>query len=112
MGFWDDKKPPKEDFSTKDDIKRLEKDIEEIKKQTKPVQTQGATGRLVKAVGRGMGDLASSLNSPENKKRMRIAQMVDGKHNPMRTTKVSNPIAGREAGMKRHRISNAPKRED
>jgi len=27
----------------------------------------------------------------------------------MRTTRVSNPIAGREAGMKRRRISDAPK---
>ncbi len=112
MGFWDDKKPPKENFATKNDIKKLEEDVQKLLKDKDQPDTKGATSKLIKGMGRGLGDIAKSLGHPEDKRRMKIAQMVEGKHNPMRTTRVSNPIAGRGAGMKRHHISDAPKRED
>jgi len=65
----------------------------------------GSGRRLAKSVARGFGDIAKSLNSPENKRRMKIAQMVEGRNNPMRRIRVSNPIAGRKAGMHRRNIS-------
>jgi len=107
MGFWDDKKPPKEDFASKEDIKKLQKDIEKLAKDKDQPDTKGATSKLVKGFGKGLGDIGRSLASSENKKRMRIAQMPDRKP-PIARTRVSNPIAGREAGMKRRRISDAP----
>jgi hypothetical protein len=106
MGFWDDKKPKPENFATKDDIKRLGQDIEQLGKHNR-VKTEGATGKVVKSVGKGFSDVAKSLGSAQNKRRMRIAQMPGSKP-PIARTKVENPIAGRNAGMKRHHISNAP----
>jgi len=112
MGFWDDKKPPKEDFDSKEEIDELKKTIARLLKDKDQPNTKGATSKLVKGMGKGMGDIARSMAHPEDKRRMRISQMVEGKHNPMRTTRVENPIAGRGAGIKRHHISDAPKRED
>ena len=69
--------------------------------------------RFVRHMGRGITDIAKSLNTPENKRRMKISQMVEGKHSPMRTTRVSNPIAGHNAGMHRHDICpDAHRRND
>ncbi len=108
MGFWEDKRPKKEVFATRDDIRKLQRDIERLAKDKDQPNTGGATGKLVKGMARGFGDVAKSLATPSTGRRMRIAQMVEGKHNPMRTTRVENPIAGRGAGIKRRRISNAP----
>lgn len=107
MGYWDDKKPPKENFATRDDIAKLETKLNKlINKEEKPSESGGK--KLVKSVAHGLGDIGKSLASPENKRRIRISQMVEGHDNPLRTTKVENPIAGRGAGMKKHKISNAP----
>lgn len=106
MGFWTDKKPKPESFSTREDIKRLERDIERLAKQ-KEIETEGATHKLVRHVGKGLGDIGKSLATSENKKRMKIAQMPGSKP-PIVRTKVKNPIAGRNAGMKRRHISDAP----
>jgi hypothetical protein len=108
MSYWDGKRPPKENFATKDDIKKLEKDIAKLGKREGEPSTAGAAGKLVKGMAKGFGDVAKSLATPSTGRRMRIAQMVDGKNNPLRRTKVENPIAGRGAGIKRRRISNAP----
>lgn len=107
MGFWDDKKPPKEDFATKDDISKMKKDVEKLLKDKDEPDTKGATKRLVGGFGKGFGDIAKSLASNENKKRMRIAQMP-GKKTPIARTNISNPIAGNGAGIKRRKISYAP----
>lgn len=63
---------------------------------------------LVGNVARGFGNIARSLSTPRNKRRMRIAQMVDGKDAPMRRVRVQNPIAGKMAGMNHHKVSDAP----
>src|SRR4030042_2082367 len=105
--FWDGKRPEQESFATKDDIKDLEKKIDNMAKKDEPVQTQGAARKLVGGLAHGLGDIGRSLASPENKKRMRIAQMP-GRKPPIARTKVENPIAGRGAGIKKRRISNAP----
>ena len=107
MGFWDDKRPLKEDFATKEDIKKLQKDIDKLLKDKDQPDAKGATSRLVGSLGRGFSDIAKSLSTSENARRMRIAQMP-GKKAPIARTKIENPIAGRRAGIKRHRISNAP----
>ena len=107
MGFWDDKKPPKEDFANKEDIKKLQKDLDKLLKDKDEPDTKGATQKLVGSIQHGFGDIAKSLSSNENKRRMRIAQMP-GKKAPIARTKVENPIAGRGAGIKKHHISNAP----
>mgnify|MGYP001561467620 CR=1 FL=1 len=111
MGFWDDKKPPKEDFATKEDIKKLERDIQKLLKDKDQPDTAGAGSKLVKGMAKGFGNIARSLSTSENKKRMRIAQMPGGKA-PIATYNTCNPISGKSAGIKRHHISNAPKRED
>ena len=108
MGYWSDKKPKKESFASEEDINKLRKDIERLAKDKDQPDTAGATSKLVKGMGRGLGDIAKSLSTAQNKRRMRIAQMVDGKNNPLRRTRVENPIAGRNAGMKRRHISDAP----
>lgn len=108
MGFWDDKKPPKEDFISKEDFKKLQKDMEKLLKDKDQPDTKGASNRLVGSIKHGFGDVAKSLATPQNKRRMRIAQMVEGSKNPLRRTRVENPIAGRKAGMKRRHISDAP----
>jgi len=107
MGFWDDKKPPKEDFASKEDILKMRRDVEKLLKDKDEPDTKGATKRLVGGLSKGFGDIAKSLGSNENKKRMRIAQMP-GKKAPIARTRVENPIAGRGAGIKKHHISNAP----
>jgi len=109
MGFWSDKKPKPENFATTEDIKKLRRDIEKLAKDKDQPDTKGATSKLVKGLAHGFGNIAESLSHPESKKRMRIAQMVQGSKNPMRITKVENPIAGKGAGMKRHHISNVPR---
>jgi len=106
MGYWDGKRPPKENFATKEDIKKLEKDMEKVTKQTAP-QTQNTANRMMGSVKKGIGDIAESLSHPESKRRMRIAQMP-GKKPPIARTRIENPIAGRGAGIKKRRISNAP----
>lgn len=107
MGFWDDKKPPKEDFASKDDIKKLQRDVEKLLKDKDEPDTKGATSKLVKNVSRGFGDVAKSLSTAQNSRRMRIAQMP-GKKAPIARTRIHNPIAGNGAGIKKHRISYAP----
>jgi len=112
MGFWNDKKPKPENFASEEDIKRIRKDLERVEKSIEPFQQKQSTNkRVIKALSRGFGDIAESLSHPEDKRRPRISQMP-GKRNPMRTTRVSNPIAGRNAGMRRHRISSAPEVKD
>ena len=111
MGFWDGKKPKTEDFATKEDIKKLQNDIGKLLQDKDEPDTKGATKKLIGGIARGLGDIGKSLASPENKRRMRIAQNVEGKNNPMRTTKVRNPIAGKNAGIRKHKISYAPDRE-
>ena len=65
-------------------------------------ETQGK--KFVRHMGRGITDIAKSMAHPSDKRRMKIAQMVEGKDNPMRTVRVSNPIAGHGAGTRRHDI--------
>ena len=65
--------------------------------------------KFVGAVSRGLGDVAKSLSTNENKRRMRIAQMPGRKAPIAAEVNHSNPISGRSAGMRRHNISNAPK---
>ena len=112
MRFWDDKKPPKENFASKDDITKMQRDIEKLLKDKDQPDTRGATSKLVGSLAKGFGNVAKSLSTAQNKRRMRISQMVEGKHNPMRTTRVSNPIAGKNAGLRKRKISYAPEIED
>lgn len=107
MGFWDDKKPKKENFANEEDIKKLRKDIEKLAKDKDQPDTKGATSKLAKGMGRGLSDVAKSLSTAQNSRRMKIAQMPGSKP-PIVRTKVENPIAGRGAGMKRRKISDAP----
>jgi len=107
MGFWDDKRPKKESFASEEDIKRLRKDVEKLLKDKDQPDTKGATSKLVKNIAHGFGDVAKSLSTAQNSRRMKIAQMPGSKP-PIVRTKVENPIAGRGAGMKRRRISDAP----
>jgi len=109
MGFWDDKKPPKEDFASKKDIKKLEQQLEKLTKQQEI--KAGTAGKLVKGMAKGFGDIGRSLANPESKQRPRISQMPGGKA-PIASYNTTNPISGRSAGIKRHHISNAPKRKD
>jgi len=113
MGFWDDKKPPKENFADKEDIKKLRQDLERVAKSVEPFQQKQSTNkRVIKALGRGFGDIVESLSHPEDKRRPKICQMP-GKKAPIgRIDDVHNLIAGKNAGMKRHRISYAPKVKD
>jgi len=106
MGFWDDKKPPKEDFATKDDTAKMRHDIEKLLKDKDQPDTKGATSKLIGSLAHGFGNIAKSLSSPQNKQRMRIAQMPIKP--PIARTKISNPVAGKNAGIKKHHISNAP----
>lgn len=105
MAFWDDKKPPKETFVTKDDINELEMKLE--KAINKPVAPENSGKKLIKGMAKGIGQIAESLNEPDSEKRPRISRISQRKA-PIARTRVENPIAGRNAGMKRHHISNAP----
>lgn len=107
MGFWDDKKPKQESFATKDDVKELDKKLEKLMKQEQSQTAMGAAKKMVGGVAKGLSDVAKSLNTPNTGRRMRIGQMMERKP-PIARTKVKNPIAGENAGMKRHKISNAP----
>jgi len=112
MGFWSNKKPKPENFASEEDIKRIRKDLERIEKSIEPFQQKQSTNkRVIKALGKGFGDIAESLSHPESKRRMRISQMP-GRKTPIATYNTTNPISGKNAGIKRHRISNAPKVED
>jgi hypothetical protein len=107
MGYWTDKKPKPENFATKDDVKELDRKLEKLLKQEQPQTTMGAARKVVGGISKGINDVARSLNTSNSGKRMRIGNMPDRKP-PIARTKVHNPIAGESAGMKRHRISNAP----
>jgi len=107
MGFWDDKKPKKESFVTKEDLAKMQRDMEKLLKDKDQPDTGGATSKLVKGMRKGFGDVAKSLATPQSSRRMRIAQMPGSKP-PIVRTKVSNPIAGRNAGMRHRHISDAP----
>ena len=106
MSFWDDKKPKEENFANKEDIKKLGRDIEKLSETQEPT-TIGARMKLATSITKGLGDVAKSLASPKHNKRMRIAQMPGSKP-PIVTTKVSNPVAGKNAGIHRGKISDAP----
>ena len=109
MGFWDDKKPKPESFADKEDIKRLEKELNEVKKTLAPFQQREGSGKKVmKVLARGFGDIAESMNEPDSKRRPRIARMMSGKPPIARSMPVC-PVAGKNAGIKRHSISYAPK---
>jgi hypothetical protein len=110
MGFWDDKRPPKEDFASKDDRKKLQKDMERLLKDKGQPDTKGASQRIVGSMKKGFGDIVESLSHPEHGRRMRISQMP--KRPPIARSRVENPIAGRGAGIKRRKISYAPDSED
>lgn len=113
--FWDGKRPKEEVFANKSDVDNLSEKIDKLVKQQEE-QRQG-TGKFSNAkkvlgsVKKGLGDVVDSLNSNENSKRMRISQMP-GKKAPIATYNHSNPLSGKDAGIKRKRISNAPVRED
>ena len=66
--------------------------------------------RTVKSFARGFGDIAKSLASSENRRRMRIAQMPGRKTPIAQVSNGPNPVSGRNAGLHRHNISNAPQR--
>jgi len=70
--------------------------------------------RLTHSLSRGLGDVAKSLSTNENKRRMRIAQMPGRKAPIARISNGANPMSGKNAGMKRHKggISYAPKDDD
>ncbi len=105
--FWDGKRPKEEDFATKEDLAKMQKDIEKLLKDKDEPDTMGATKKLVKGMSRGIGDIARSLNSPDSDRRPKIAR-ISARKPPIARTRVENPIAGRGAGIKKHRISNAP----
>jgi len=108
MGYWDDKKPKPESFATKDDIKELEKKLDKlVRSEQQPEGKFTAAKKMVGGIAHGLGDVARSLNTPSTGRRMKIGQMPERKA-PIARTKVKNPIAGVNAGMKRHRISDAP----
>jgi len=106
MAFWDDKKPKPENFATKEDIEKLQREMRGVREDI-PTTKSNDGKKFIKMLGKGLNDIGESLNTSENKKRMRIAQMP-GKRPPIARTKISNPIAGRGAGIKKNRISNAP----
>ncbi len=112
MGYWDDKKPKTEDFASKEDIKAIREELKKLEKNTEPEKKESGGMKLVKGMGKGLGDIAKSLNSPESGRRMKIAQMTKGKNNPLRSTRVTSRVAGRNAGIKKHRIDDVPDRED
>jgi hypothetical protein len=113
--FWDKKKPAEETFSSKDDVLNLDKKIDKLMKQEEE-QRQGqnkftTARKMIGSLTKGLGDVASSLNTSENDKRMKISQMP-GKKAPIATYTRSNPLSGKNAGIKRKRISDAPLRDD
>jgi hypothetical protein len=105
--FWDPKKPKEEKFATKDDIEKLQRDMERLLKDKDEPDTKGASSKLVKSLAKGFGDITKSLNEPDSKKRPKIARM-QGCKPPIANTRVKNPIAGENAGMKKKKISYAP----
>ena len=109
MGFWDGKRPPQENFADKEDIAKLRKELDLIRKQQEGKQQSGLL-RAVKFGAEGFNDIAESLAHSQHKRRLRIAQMP-GRKAPISRLNIHNPIAGANAGMHHHRISNAP-RED
>ena len=105
MGFWDDKKPPKEDFATKEDIKKLEKDIQKLLKDKDQPDTKGATTKLVKGMVKGFNAFNENVKDPS--KRIRIARTPENRSEiPIANTTVESPLAP-GAGIKRHHISYA-----
>lgn len=107
MGFWDDKKDKPENFATKDDIKELNKKLEKLMKKEQPENAMGTAKKVIGGISRGINNVAKSLNTPNSGRRMKIGQMPDRKP-PIARTRPQNPVAGRNAGMKKHRISDAP----
>jgi len=74
-------------------------------------ETQGR--KFIRHAGKGITDIAKSLNTPETHQRMRIAQGVSRKNCPIATEiNRANSISGRSAGLHHHRISNAPIRKE
>lgn len=107
MSFWDDKKPPKEDFATKDDIEKMKRDFERLLKDKDEPDTKGATYKMAKSIGKGISDIAKSLSDPASDKRPRIARMQKKKA-PIARPNTTSPLAGRNPGIKRGKISYAP----
>ena len=95
-----------------EELERKNEELSKTLEQVKQVSGGGTGTRFVRNMGRGIGDVARSLSTSENKRRMRIAQMP-GKRAPIASNGQSvNPISGHNAGTRRHQISNAPSRED
>ena len=65
-----------EELATKEDLRRLKRDLEarEKKKEVKEGTVQVA-GKAVRMIKHGLDNLASSLNSPYDKRRPKISQL-------------------------------------
>ena len=65
-----------EELATKEDLRRLKRDLEakEKKKEVKEGTVQVA-GKAVRMIKHGFDNLASSLNSPYDKRRPKISQL-------------------------------------
>lgn len=110
MSFWTNKKPKPENLASQEDIRKIREELAKAKKKEES-QSRDSKGRFAGALKDGFGDIAESLSKPQSKRRMRIAQMA-GRHAPIARMNISNPIAGRKAGIYyRHHISNAPREE-
>ena len=110
--YWDDKRPKEEDFATKDDLDKLDRKIDKLIEQEEKMHRGSGSNldtakKVVGGVARGLGDIAKSLSTPNTSRRMKIGQMPERKA-PIARTRPQNPIAGRNAGIKKHRISDAP----
>lgn len=69
-------------------------------------QHSSATGRVVRSFGRGMADVAESLNTPETNRRPRIAQLPLGRADicmPINLENLKMPqLRGRDIGGRRN----------
>jgi hypothetical protein len=110
--FWDKKRPEEEHFASKEDVDKIDAKLDKLLKEEQQKQQQNtgslATAkRMIGGVSKGFGDIAKSLGTSSSEKRMKIGQMPDRKP-PIARTRPQNPIAGQNAGIKKHRISDAP----
>ena len=91
-----------------DDLRELREKDERLEAVRQVSGSGNGKGQdAAKWLFKGLGTMKESLLHPEHKRRMRISQMA-GKHAPIRSDSKPNPISGREAGLRRHYISNAP----
>jgi len=96
------------------DLSELEKDLDEKEERLNVIREAsggGAVGgakKAIKGVVKGLNAFNENVKNP--KRRMRISQTPANRSEmPITLRQTTNPVSGRNAGMKRHHISNVPR---